>query len=73
MPRAKQDLEKVTIRLKTGHAQELNEFYPSMGYNRVIRDIVENHLKKLRERLNQKRSQLHDDIEPSDIADISIE
>lgn len=74
MPRAKTDLEKVTIRLHAGDKSELDEFYPRSGHNRVIRNLVHQHIKMLREKLNQQRSTLDDDIEPGDITDgIGIE
>ncbi len=47
---AKEDLEKVTIRLTQGAAQRLNDLFPSVGYNRVIRTMVDNFLKGVEEK-----------------------
>lgn len=75
MPREKENLEKKTIRLTIGTADELNEFYPALGYNKVIRHLVNSHLKTLDARLNEKRSQLDDDdtLNPSDVAGITLD
>jgi hypothetical protein len=47
---AREDLEKVTIRLNRGHAQKLDDFFPSVGYNKVIRTLVANFLKGVEEK-----------------------
>jgi hypothetical protein len=74
MPREKENLEKVTVRLYIGDKEELNSFYPQLGYNKVVRKLITDHLKKLRERVNQKRSETNDDddIDLSSIADFSL-
>lgn len=54
MARRKEDLEKVTIRLNTGDKDELDEFYPQLGYTRVVRSLVSAHIKMLRARAQAK-------------------
>lgn len=71
MPRPKENLEKVTIRLTDGACAELAEFYPHLGHNKAIRIIVDKHIKTLREKLNQKRSNTDGDIELGDITSIA--
>ncbi len=76
MPRRKEDLEKVTVRLHTEDKGDIDEFYPTLGHNKVIRKLVSNHLKQLREKLNEKRSETHDDIPATDIdldAEVSLD
>jgi len=60
-----EDLVKVTIRLYDGDKEELDEFYPSLGHNRVIRDLVRKHIRLLRERISHR-------AEPAPI-DLSLE
>lgn len=72
MPRVKQNLEKVTIRLTTGAKDELEKFYPNAGYNVAIRKIVDNHIKRLNEKLNDARSQTNDTARLDDF-DISLD
>lgn len=60
MPKDK-SLQKVTIRLHQGDKDIIDEFYPSLGHNQVIRKIVRNFCKQLQEKMNERRSP--DDIE----------
>ena len=69
MPRNKLDLEKVTLRLFTGDKSRLEDYYPTVGYNAIVRKLVHAHLKKLDERVNLKQSEQ----ENSDDLDIHIE
>ena len=50
---AKQDFEKVTIRLTRGAKDRINELYPNIGYNKVIRTLVDNFVKQIEEKINQ--------------------
>ncbi len=43
MPRPKEDLEKITIRLHRGDTKVLEQFYPNVGYNAAIRKLVRKH------------------------------
>lgn len=47
------DLEKVTVRLFHGHKEKLSEYFPDLGYNKVIRIAVHNLIKKTEEKLNE--------------------
>lgn len=51
MPRA--DLEKATVRLNRGDKDELSALFPNVGYNKVIRALVHNFLKSVKERALQ--------------------
>ncbi len=55
MARRKEGLSKVTLRLSDGAIEKLQQFYPSLTYNRVIRLLVDKHIQlneqKLAERL----------------------
>lgn len=53
MPRKRENLQIVTIRLNQGDAQRLTDFYPNLGYNRVIRVLVAKHLEVLDQRVAQ--------------------
>lgn len=44
MPRRKENLEIKTLRLSAGATEALQAFYPNLGYNRVIRLLVDKHL-----------------------------
>lgn len=48
--------ELVTIRLFDGDKKRLEEYYPSVGYNRVIRTLVRKHIKSLDEKFSQRLS-----------------
>lgn len=41
------DLEKVSLRLFEGDSARLASYYPRMGYQVAIRELVRAHLKKL--------------------------
>lgn len=44
------ELEKVTIRLEKGQRERLNSLYPSLGYTKVIRALVQRHLREIDEK-----------------------
>ena len=71
MPREKENLEKVTIRLHKGDKDEIDDFYPRLGHNKIIRKLVSDHLKKLRANVDDKRNQT--DEPASDPIDITLE
>lgn len=48
-----QDLEKVTVRLNRGDKDKLSEYFPDLGYNKVIRVMVSNLIKKTEEKVNE--------------------
>lgn len=50
-------LEFVGLRLVAGDKATLQEFYPTIGYNAAVRQIVHNHTKKLRERAAREGAQ----------------
>jgi len=50
---ARKDLEKVTIRLTQGARDELQTLFPDVGYNVVVRSLVDNFLKGVKERISQ--------------------
>lgn len=54
MPRHPENLIKKTIRLNAGDTEELDSYYPTLGYNKVIRELVHRHLVRLRERTNRR-------------------
>lgn len=63
----KGELERKGIRLFKGDAELINEYYPTAGYNVVIRKLVHNFCRRLEENTNRKELPDADDI------DISIE
>lgn len=57
MPRPREDLEKVNLRLIRGDVATLQKFYPNVNYNRVIRTIIHKHIRMLNERASQALSE----------------
>ena len=55
MPRKREGLQKVSVRLYEGEKDELADFYPE-GHNWAIRNLVHAHLKKLKELRNHQIS-----------------
>ena len=47
-------LEIVTMRLFEGDKKKLDEFYPDVGYNQIVRTLVRRHIKRLEEKLSHK-------------------
>lgn len=43
----KSNLEKLSVRLVDGDAAKINELFPTHGYNKVIRMLVSNFLRKI--------------------------
>lgn len=43
----------VTIRIYDGDRERLERFYPTLKYNRAIREIIKKHLDGLEETLNR--------------------
>lgn len=70
MPRQDQNLIKKTIRLYAGDTEELDGFYPTLGYNAVIRELVRRHLKRLRERTNRRLATIQKEDVPSGLIDL---
>lgn len=64
-----QDLEKVTVRLFHGHKDKLSEYFPDLGYNKVIRIAVHNLIKKTEEKLNETYQPQNKTIDIGDIHD----
>lgn len=52
--RSNRNLEKVTIRLNQGDSERLRAYYPNLGYNEAIRQLVEKHLRQLDERTQRR-------------------
>ncbi len=63
MPRPKEDLEKVTIRLHRGDTKVLEQFYPNVGYNAAIRKLVRKHCRALQEQSSQAESEINLDLD----------
>lgn len=53
MPRPRQNLVMRSFRLREGATDELARFYPQIGVSRVIRYLIEEHLKSLQAREQQ--------------------
>lgn len=47
-------LVKVTVRIFTGDKEILDELYPNQGHNIIIRELVHQHIKKVRFVANAK-------------------
>lgn len=41
------DLQKISLRVTKGTTERLNELFPTHGYNKVIRMLVDNFLRKI--------------------------
>ena len=50
---------KVSLRLFTGDREKLLEFYPNLGYNAAIRQLVRRHIRALEARMAEKEPSLH--------------
>ena len=51
---ARQDLEKVTIRLYTGDKEKINALFPTIGHNKMIRKLIRRTLKHIEEKINRE-------------------
>ena len=58
-----EDLVKKTIRLYSGDAERLEEYYPKSGYNRVIRTLVRRHLRTLDANVAQRSAPQNDQLD----------
>lgn len=59
----KEDLEKVTVRLFRGDKDEIDAMFPNLGHNRVIRQLVRNLLKGIKERAQKTQGNLEIQID----------
>lgn len=64
-------LEIITIKLFDGDRAALQNFYPGVGYNAVIRKLVDNHVRKLREREARSGVKRNVRLDPAELADIA--
>lgn len=56
MPRRKENLEIKTLRLSSGATDALQQFYPNLGYNRVIRMLVDKHIEYMQQQVAKMTS-----------------
>lgn len=61
MSKVDEELEKVTVRLFDGDREALQNYYPSLGYNKAIRTLVRKHLRALDEKVSH-RSKINDEL-----------
>ena len=56
MARSSEDIPLVitTIRIFKGDLQELQRLYPRSGASKIIRNLIRNHLKKVKERAQER-------------------
>lgn len=66
---AKGDLEKVTIRLHAGDKDKLNDYYPHVGYNVVIRELVRNFIRKIEEKTSRQSEEHNININMEELDD----
>lgn len=52
--RIEEGVDMRPIRFFKGDLERLQQFYPNIGYNHVVRTLVRKHLKALEERLAEK-------------------
>jgi hypothetical protein len=64
----KEDLEVVTLRLYQGDKDRLDEYYPQLGYNKIVRLIVRNHLQRLDKKVERALSPSK--INPIDLGEL---
>lgn len=62
-------LEKVTIRTFKGDCAELAALFPAAGYNKVIRHMIRNLIKSVKEKSQQKQ-QVNFETQPIDVTQI---
>lgn len=81
MPRPRENLHKITIRLRAGDAEAIDAFHPALGHNKVIRGLVARYVEKLKarerrlpgEQLDQTTADLPlTDIELDEDVDLAI-
>lgn len=72
MPRNKEDLEKITIRLHNGDKARLDEYHPQLGHNKVIRSLVRKYLKNLDAKLEERR-ETDAGLNPDELTDITLD
>ncbi len=51
------------MRLFSGDTERLQAYYPKLGYNRVIRTLVAEHLKRLDAKFHESGASEHIDLE----------
>ena len=62
------DLVKVTLRLNESDIEALRTFYPSVGYNKIVRKLVRDHVQAVTDRvIPQMEIQLDGPDEVEDI------
>lgn len=54
--RSQRPIKKHTLRLYDGNTELLDQFYPDIGHNAVIRALVDKFCRGLQEKLNKKLS-----------------
>jgi hypothetical protein len=69
VPKPKQDLEKVTIRIFAGDREALEDLYPNADYNKVIRTLVRKHIRLLQEQANKLGSMAADSLPEINLED----
>lgn len=56
------ETEKVTVRLYKGDRDKLLMYFPSIGYNRALREIVRSFIRGVEEKAQAKRSSVSIDL-----------
>ncbi len=60
-------LVKITIRIFEGDKEELDEFYPLIGHNRAMREVIHKHIKLLKEKQSQRSTVDESGIDLTDL------
>ncbi len=58
---------KVSLRLYAGDKEKLQSFYPRLGYNAAIRELVRRHTRALDAKLEEKQERAQVPNEPLDL------
>lgn len=51
-------LEVVTLRLYEGDRERMRDLYPSLGYNRAIREIIHKHLRQAESTITERAGEI---------------
>lgn len=66
---ATDDYEKVTIRINKGDKEKLSSYYPRLGYNKVIRKLIESFIRSMDERVAKLSKENEIKIEEKEVED----
>lgn len=66
---SREPLKKVTIRLKSKQYQRLLELYPNVGYNSILRALVDRHLSAVEVKIAARLATITPELIIEDLGD----